>query len=297
MDTSNLFRVDGMVAVITGGGTGIGLTMAKALASNGAAKVYILGRRQEILDDAAKAHEALVPLRCDVTSKDDLQSAVDTITKDVGYVNLLVANSGVIGPSVRFNPAFDISELRKATFTDFAMESMNEVLDVNITGAFFTMTAFLELLDAGNKHALKGGFGKPAKEGSGVQSIQSQVIFTSSISAFSRAWPSTPPYMTSKVAVMHLAKFASTNLARFGIRVNGIAPGLFPSELASVLIGDRDPGKETIDDPKFIPARKFGGDEEMAGAILYLCGLSGSYTNGSILVMDGGRLSVMTASY
>ncbi|RYP54698.1 hypothetical protein DL769_010303 [Monosporascus sp. CRB-8-3] len=296
-DLSTLFRVDGIVAVITGGHSGIGLMMSKALAFNGAKKVYILGRRLEVLKTAAQEHPSLVPLQCDVTSKQDLQSAVDRITEEVGYVNLVVANSGSIGPPVRFDPAASLPELRQTLFTNFSMDEMNDALALNITAAFFTMTAFLELLDAGNKNALKGGWGKPLKEGSDVPSVQSQVIFTTSISAFSRHWTSSPPYLTSKVAIMQVTKHASTQLAKFGIRVNAIAPGIYPSDLASVLIQTRKPEEESSDDQRFIPARRFGGDEEMAGAILYLSSRSGSYTNGSILVTDGGRLSVMTGTY
>jgi NAD(P)-dependent dehydrogenase (short-subunit alcohol dehydrogenase family) len=240
---------------------------------------------------------------------------VDQITAEIGYVNLVVANSGSIGPPVRFSPTASIPELRETLFTNFSMDEMNETLNLNITAAFFTMTAFLELLDAGNRHALQSGFGRPITEGSEVPSIQSQVIFTTSISAFSRHWTSSPPYLTSKAAIMQVTKHASTQLARFGIRVNAIAPGsksrsgylylllrltaqkVYPSELASVLIQNRNPEAEASDDQRFIPARRFGGDEEMAGAILYLASRAGSYSNGSILVSDGGRLSVMTGTY
>jgi NAD(P)-dependent dehydrogenase (short-subunit alcohol dehydrogenase family) len=199
--------------------------MARALAHNGAAKVYILGRRLEILETAALEHASIVPLQCDVTSKTDLQAAVNRITADIGYVNLVIANSGIIGPAVRFSPTASLTEMRETLFTNFNMEDMTETLHLNVTAAFFTMTAFLELLDAGNKNALKGGFGKPITEGGEVPSIQSQVIFTTSVSAFSRHWSSSPPYLTSKVAVMQITKHASTQLARFGIRVNAIAPG------------------------------------------------------------------------
>ncbi|KAL2839449.1 short-chain dehydrogenase [Aspergillus pseudodeflectus] len=297
VNANDIFRVDGLVAVITGGGSGIGLTMARALAFNGAHKVYILGRRLDVLEKAAKEHPSIVPLRCDVISKQDLQSVVDQITAHVGYVNLVIANSGSIGPPVRFNPTASIPELRETLFTKFSMDEMNETLHLNITAAFFTMTAFLQLLDAGNRHALQSGFGRPITEGSEVPSIQSQVIFTTSISAFSRHWTSSPPYLTSKAAIMQVTKHASTQLARFGIRVNAIAPGIYPSDLASVLIQTRTPETEAFDDQRFIPAKRFGGDEEMAGAILYLASRAGSYSNGSILISDGGRLSVMTGTY
>ena len=198
--------------------------MTRALAFNGAKKVYIMGRRLDKLEETAKEHENIVPIQGDVTSKADLQAAVDKITQEVGYVNLVIANSGSIGPAVRFNPNSSIKELRETLFTDFKPEEMTDTLNLNVTAAFFTMTAFIELLDAGNKKALSGGFGKPA-EGSSVPLIQSQVIFTTSVSAFSRHWSSSPPYLTSKVAIMQVAKHASTQLAPHGIRVNALAPG------------------------------------------------------------------------
>jgi NAD(P)-dependent dehydrogenase (short-subunit alcohol dehydrogenase family) len=72
---------------------------------------------------------------------------------------------------------------------------------------------------------------------------------------------------------------------------------VYPSDLASVLIQNRTPETEAFDDQRFTPAKRFGGDEEMAGAILYLASRAGSYSNGSILISDGGRLSVMTGTY
>ncbi|KAL7626491.1 Short-chain dehydrogenase/reductase sat3 [Parahypoxylon ruwenzoriense] len=297
MDSSGLFRVDGMVAVITGGGSGIGLIMTKALAGAGAKKVYILGRRKDILEEAATAHPSIVPIQCDVTVKESLQSAVDFITKDIGYVNLFIANSGIIGPKNSWNPDLSISELRKLLFEDVSMEDFTQTLEVNVTGAYFSILAFLELLDAGNKEALKGGFGAPIKKGSDVPSIQSQIIVISSISAYSRVRISVPAYAASKAAVAHLAKHTSTNLANYGIRTNALAPGLFPSELAMGLIASRDPSKEAFEDLLFIPARRFGGDEEMAGSVLYLASRAGSFCNGLILVNDGGKISTIPSEY
>ncbi|KAI0455419.1 short chain dehydrogenase [Xylaria acuta] len=297
MDTPSIFRVDGMVAVVTGGGTGIGLHMAKALATSGAKRVYILARRKELLDEAAKAHESLHPLVCDVGSKESLQAAVDTITKEVGYVNLVIANSGIIGPEARYNPDLSLSELRQRLFDNVAMEDFTQTMHINVTGAYFTMLAFLELLDAGNKNALKGGFGAPLAEGGDVPAIQSQVLFTSSISAYSRARTSAPAYSASKAAIAHLTKHSSTNLAPYSIRANAMAPGLFPSELAVGLIRDRDPSKEHHSELLFIPARRFGGEEEMAGTVLYLASRAGAYCNGLVLVNDGGKLSAMPSEY
>ena len=196
MDVASLFRVDGLVAVITGGGSGIGLLMARALAVNGAKRVYILGRRLETLKEAAAATtppDVLVPVQCDVTSKESLQAAVDRVTEEAGFVNLLIANAGMNGPENRWGPATkSLAEVRKDLFTDYAMEDFAKGLQTNVVGVFFTMTAFLELLDAGNKNALKGGFGRPEKKGGTVPAIQSQVVVISSISAFIRYRGSLP---------------------------------------------------------------------------------------------------------
>jgi NAD(P)-dependent dehydrogenase (short-subunit alcohol dehydrogenase family) len=204
--------------------------MAKALAGGGAT-VYILGRRASALEAAASSHTNIRPLVCDVTSKASLQNAVDAISAEVGYVNLVIANSGVLGPYQSFGgdggPLPSIRALRARLFDDVSLDAFNEPLHVNVTGAYFTMLAFLELLDAGNRNALKGGFGKPAGAGEGgeVPLVQSQVIFTGSVGSYSRERASPPAYVASKSAVAQLAQHAATNLAPYQIRVNTLAPG------------------------------------------------------------------------
>jgi NAD(P)-dependent dehydrogenase (short-subunit alcohol dehydrogenase family) len=170
--------------------------IARALSSGGASKVYILGRRQSALDAAVSANPGLTSIQCDITSKDSLQSAVDQVTKEVGHINLLVANSGVYGPGATFAPGQSISDMRKAMFEDTSMEDFNNVSMVNTTATYFSMLAFLELLDAGNAHALakSSNFGAPVKEGVSVPAIQSQIIVTSSVGAY------TPPPLCGSLA-------------------------------------------------------------------------------------------------
>jgi NAD(P)-dependent dehydrogenase (short-subunit alcohol dehydrogenase family) len=207
--------------------------IARALASGGASKVYILGRRKEKLDAAASHQPSLHPIQCDITSKSSLQSAVDIITSETGHINLLVANSGIVGPTTSFVPGQSISQIRKSMFEDTSMTDFTNTFEVNVTATYFSMLAFLELLDAGNA----GGFGKPIKEGGSVPSIQSQVIVTSSVGAFLREWMCVPAYAGSKAAIMHLVKHASTGLAPHGIRVNALAPGCaFFSPPSSLLL-------------------------------------------------------------
>lgn len=201
--------------------------MARALAVNGARKVYLLGRRLPVLEAAAASHPSvLIPLQCDVTSKPSLQSAVDHITSDTGFLNLVIANSGIIGPTTnRWDPTLSLAELRQKLFVETSMDEMTETFHVNVTGAYFTLLAFLELLDKGNEQAMCGGFGRPSVEGGTVPSVQSQVVVTSSIAAFSRNAASTPGYAGSKAAVLHLVKHASSQMARFGVRANAMCPG------------------------------------------------------------------------
>ncbi|KAI1158359.1 short-chain dehydrogenase [Nemania serpens] len=298
MDVSTLFRVDGMVAVITGGGSGIGLTMAKALASAGA-RVYILGRRASVLEAAASSHASITPLQCDVTSKASLQSAVDTITREAGQVNLLVANAGVLGPYKPFDETLSVAALRRQLFDEVDVAAFTETMHVNATGAYLTIFAFLELLDAGNRNALAGGggFGAPAREGGRVPLVQSQVVVTSSVGAYSRQKAGSPAYVASKAAVSHLAQCAATNLAPYQIRVNTLAPGYFLSEMSQFIMDVRDPETEGLDHPDFMPARRFGTDEEVAGTILYLASRAGAYCNGTVLTFDGGRLAVVPSTY
>ncbi|KAF6823601.1 hypothetical protein CPLU01_11315 [Colletotrichum plurivorum] len=275
LGAGNLFAVNGMAAAITGGGTGIGLMMAKALAANGAGKVYILGRRKEVLQEAASsAGPNVVPLVCDVTSKDSLLEAAATIEKEVGFLNLLVCNAGVGGPQVKAPPA----EMTAAEWAEqhLAHDTANytNVFDVNVTSVWYTTMAFVKLLDLGNK---KGNL-----------SQSSQVISTSSIAAFNKNAPGGWAYGQSKAAATLLIKHLSSNLPRWNIRANCIAPGLFPSEMSAPI------AKLYSDDgsvPKeMVPLQRMGDTQDMAGVVLYLASRAGAYCNGAVITVDGGRL-------
>ncbi|CAK7197830.1 hypothetical protein SEUCBS139899_000479 [Sporothrix eucalyptigena] len=307
LQAAGLFRVDGLVAVITGGGSGIGLTMARALAANGARLVFILGRRKEVLEtsaatvNATEKRDVLVPVVCDVGDKTSLQAAVDSVTATLEAfpegnpgVNLVVANAGILGPRThRFDPSTltTVQALRQRMFADADMAAMTETFHVNVTGAFFTAMAFVELLDQGNRYVANAPLTTISRN------TQSQVLVTASISAFMRGPQSTPSYIGSKAAILQLTKQLAGMLSPYRIRANALAPGLFPTELAAVLTNGREPENEGYEHPSFIPARRFGTDTDMAGMILYLASPAGGFCNGLMLVVDGGRLSVATGNY
>lgn len=108
---------------------------------------------------------------------------------------------------------------------------------------------------------------------------------------------STPSYIGSKAAILQLTKQLAGMLSPYRIRANALAPGLFPTELATVLTNGREPENEGYEHPSYIPARRFGTDSDMAGTILYLASPAGGFCNGLTLVVDGGRLAVATGNY
>lgn len=232
INVESLFSVKGMVALVTGGGTGtsphhllltppltppppgIGLMIAKALADAGAARVYIVGRRTDVLQSGAAAigkPSVVVPLYCDVTSKISLESVVSIVENDAGYLNLVVCNAGIGGPQVPFPaPGSSIEEFREKNLAhDF--DEYTNTFRVNASSVWFTAMACLKLLDEGNK---KGNLAQ-----------SSQVVVTSSIAAFNKKAPGGWAYGQSKAATTHLAKQLSVLLPTWGIRANCICPG------------------------------------------------------------------------
>ena len=210
--------------------------MARTLSCNGAS-VYILGRRLDKLISAAdsitsaarsseppslqhKSGGIVVPIQCDVASKPSLEAAASRIAAETGYVNLVVANAGILGPNNNaLLPRADDSPLGPLTVRevqahlwDCPVQEFIEVYKVNVAGALYTTVAFLALLDEGNK---KGNLKQT-----------SQVLVTSSIGALHRSWPQGGlGYNTSKAAVTHLVKSLASFLVQWKVRVNGLAPG------------------------------------------------------------------------
>ncbi|KAI8662979.1 hypothetical protein NCS56_01102800 [Fusarium sp. Ph1] len=283
--SANLFDVSGIVAVVTGGGSGLGLFMTRALAENGAKKVYIIGRRKEVLENAAKeiGLDNVIPVQCDVTSRDNLKAAVAFIEKDVGHINLLVANSGISGPSGNVPPGASIAQLQETLF-DIPMDDFTNTYHVNCTAVFYTTIAFLGLLDEGNKK-------------SNYQGGRSQVIATSSIGSFNRKITAGFAYGTSKGATTLMMKILATYLVPYRIRANVLCPGLFPTDLTESLIKGDDPTAEGAFPLDQIPAERAGRPEDIMGPLLYLASRAGAYCSGNCVITDGGRLSVTPATY
>lgn len=215
--------------------------MARTLAFAGAERVYILGRRLNVLESAVTEYCAesgvplaaskLIPIQCDVRCKASLLAAVDVVSRDSGYINLLCCNAGILGVDpIVADASTPLAEWRERMMA-VEMDAFTQTMHVNVTGSWFTMLAFLDLLHNGNSNNIGNGvgaataaFGRPYS-GSVVPSIQSQIILTSSLSALSRGRVARVSYSAGKAAMLHLALKASSLLAGHGIRVNTLIPG------------------------------------------------------------------------
>lgn len=188
--------------------------MARALALNGARKVYIIGRRESVLEAAAKSVSTnnIIPLVGDVTSKDSFAAAVSQITNDEGYINIFIANSGISGPqSATPLPANSTLQDFVKSFGQSSFEDYSKTFEVNAAAVWFSIMAFLPLLEKGNEK--------------GNVTQRSQVLTTSSIAGFNRLAPGGFAYGQSKAATTHLMKQLASNLVPYKIRCNVIAPG------------------------------------------------------------------------
>ncbi|KAJ6113088.1 Short-chain dehydrogenase/reductase SDR [Penicillium capsulatum] len=299
LQASQLFSVQDRVVVITGGGSGLGRIMARALAANGASKIFVLGRREETLHETATQvaditdipQIPVISVICDVTSKESLDAAYESVAAQTGHVDLLFANSGIMGPLMRTPPPKpdgslpSVAEVRDNLY-NIPMDEFNKVMEVNVTGAYYTVLAFLPLLEAANKR-------RPAP--------QPGVVITSSIAGFIRKPPFSFAYNASKASTTHLVKMLSTTLNPYHIRVNGITPGLYYSDMAGHIFEDRGIQGSGISEGSFpsdmIPLTRGGGEQDFAGLIVWMASASGGYLNGAIMLTDGGRVGSVPATY
>lgn len=283
LTVNKLFSVEGYVAVITGGGSGIGLMAAQCLAINGA-KVYITGRRTEALETAAKTHNpssggSITPLGpCDVTRKEDLEKIVKELTEKEGHVDLLLCAAGISG--TKAPPEGETAkEVKKALWDNESFEDWAETYNTDVSSVYFTTVAFLPLLEAGTK-----------KHGD----FAASVIVISSMSGFMRHAQGHFSYNSAKGATVQLTKLMSAEFQKLRIRVNSIAPGYFPSEMTAKESGPDQKSElpaEQIQEKGHVPAMRAGSDRDMAQAVMLLT--KNTYVNGQILTVDGGVLNVV----
>lgn len=250
---STLFDIAGRCALVTGASSGLGRHFATMLAAQGA-KVAVVARRIDRLDglvaEISAAGGTAVAASCDVTDGASVDAAIETAEEALGPIDILVNNAGI----TISKPLLDQGE-----------DDWRRVIDTNLNGAWRVAQAVARRMTA---------------RGSGGSIVN--IASIAGLSTMARV----PAYVASKAALVQLTKTMAAELAPEGIRVNAIAPGLFPSELSEGYLSS-EPGKATI---ARIPLGRVGDPAELDGPLLLLASGAGSFMTGAVLVVDGGAL-------
>ncbi len=246
---NELFRLDGQVVMITGASSGLGDRFARVCHAAGA-KVVVGARRLDRLQALAAELPGTVAVACDVTVDADLQALVERALEAHGRIDVLVNNAGIGGPV----PA-----------EDEAPADFRRVVDVNLNAVFV-----LSQLVAREMFAQGGGV---------IVNIASMLGLVASAPIKQAS------YTASKGAVVNLTRELGAQWARKGIRVNALAPGWFPSEMAMDMFTDPASGDFLR---RNTPMARGGEPHELDGALLFLASSASSYMTGQILTVDGG---------
>ncbi len=247
-------KLENKVAVVTGGSSGIGFATARRFIAEGA-RVTITGRTQETLDAAvAELGDRATGFQGDVAKMEDLDRLFESIRESGDEIDVLFVNAG-IAPFVPFDQASE--------------EHFDEVIGVNLKGAYFTIQKALPLLREG-----------------------ASIVLTSSV-ANRVGYPNMSVYAASKAALRSLARTLSTELAPRGIRVNTLSPGMIETPLIGKL-GLSEAELEGFNQAvmRQVPSQRPGQADEMASAALFLASSESSYVVGSELIADGGLTQV-----
>jgi gluconate 5-dehydrogenase len=251
-----LFDLSGRVAIVTGGGTGIGRQMAQALAELGA-DLVLCARKPERCEAAAEELRSelgvrALGLRCDVRDQGEVDEVVRRARADLGRIDVLVNNAGTTWG---------------ASPEEMPLEGWQKVVDVNLTGAFLCSQAvgrvLIEQGDGGrivNIASVAGLAGAPAE-------VMNTIV-----------------YHATKGGLIAFTRDLAWKWARHGITVNAIAPGWFPSDMSRYVL---DRAEDRL--LRTIPLGRYGGADDLKGAVAYLASPASAYVTGHTLVVDGGQ--------
>lgn len=249
-----LFSLEGKVAVVTGGTSGIGRALSLGLADAGA-HVVASARREQLVDSTALEIEArgrkTLCMASDVSDRASLEKLHTAVMKEFGKVDILVNCAGII---------------KRAPTLDFDEAEWSNILNVNLTGTLRACQVF-------GRSMLERGYGR--------------IVNIASLNSFV-ALNEVAAYAASKAGVASLTRSLAVEWSKKGITVNAVAPGVFRTDLNVQLLDSTPRGQELL---MRTPMGRFGKTEELVGAVLYLASDSASFVTGQVLVVDGGFLA------
>jgi 2-deoxy-D-gluconate 3-dehydrogenase len=247
------FKLDGKVAIVTGGARGLGQGLALAMAEAGAdvATVDVLEQNEtkQKIEALGRKHTSIV---ADLSKTTDIPRIIDTTVKTLGRIDILFNNAGII---------------RRADVVDFSEKDWDDVININQRTLFFLSQAVAKVL---------------IKQGQG-----GRIINTASMLSF-QGGIRVPSYTASKSAVMGLTKLFANELSQHRITVNAIAPGYMATDNTAPLRADEKRSAEILGR---IPAGRWGTPDDLKGAAVFLASAASEYVTGYTIAVDGGWLS------
>ncbi len=268
-------RLDDKVAVVTGGGNGIGRACCERFAAEGADVVVadvLEGPGRAVVAAVEAAGRRAVFHLLDASSPEDNEDAMQRALDDLGRLDVVVTSAGISGKGYVSDGDTDAAVARMAasagvmtdpvrSFTEFPLDDWQAVLDVNLTGTLLAIQSAARRMPNGGS-----------------------IITLASIAA-KQPEAGTPSYSVSKAAVWMLTKFAARSLAAAGIRVNAIGPGFIDTNMTAVVRAIPQLEERFM---AHVPMQRFGTPEEIANTALFLASDESSYTTGEIFHVDGG---------
>jgi NAD(P)-dependent dehydrogenase (short-subunit alcohol dehydrogenase family) len=246
-------KLEGKIAVITGGTSGIGLTTAKRFVSEGA-YVFITGLYQKEIDEAiSEIGKNVSGIQSDVSNLADIDKMYDVVKDQKGHIDILFANAGII----QFAPLGEISE-----------EHFNKIFDIDVKGLLFTVQKALPLFQEGGSIILMASIG--ASKGSADLSV----------------------YHAAKAAVRSFARSWTLNLNQRNIRVNAISPGPIDTPFVNRVLNEQQTQQFIQNVVKATPIGRMGSPDEVAKAVSFLASNDSSYVTGIELFVDGGMAQI-----